>query len=238
VLDRPLAILWYLGALLIVGLAVPIVGLVWLLTAPFDRDRLVAGRLLRHFGSSLARIFPGWRVRIEGATPPGPFVLAANHRSWLDIFVLSRLPREMKWVTKAELFRVPWLGWLFRMSGDIPVWRGNATSGGDAMAKARGYLARGVPVVFFPEGTRSRDGHLKPFKAGAFEVAAAAGVPIVPVAITGTAEGMPADTLWIRRSTIVVRILPPLLGDAATLREQARERIEAALAGAATPPAP
>ncbi len=230
-LTRFLAILWYVGALVIVGLALPAVGLVWLVTAPFDRDHIAAGRLLRHFGSALARIFPGWHVRVEGSLPAGPFVLAANHLSWLDIFVLARQPREMKWIIKAELFRVPWLGWLFRLSGDIPVWRGDAASGGDAVARARGYLERGVPVVFFPEGTRSRTGQLKAFKAGAFDVAAAAGVPIVPVAITGTGDGMPADTLWIRPATIVVRVLAPLRGDGATLRDATRARIAAALTG-------
>jgi 1-acyl-sn-glycerol-3-phosphate acyltransferase len=233
VLIRLFAIGWYVGALVVVGVALPVVGLVWLLTYAFDRDHLAPGWLLRRFGSMLVRIFPFWHVRIEGRLPPGPFVLAANHQSWLDVFVLARLPREMKWVTKAELFDVPWIGWLFRMSADIPVRRGDAESGGDALARARGYLARGVPVVFFPEGTRSRDGKLRPFKGGAFNTAAEAGVAVVPVAIQGTAEGMPAGTLWIRRSQIVVRILEAVRGDAATLRDEVRARIEASLATAA-----
>jgi 1-acyl-sn-glycerol-3-phosphate acyltransferase len=224
------AVTWYVGALVVLAVALPVEAVVWTLTAPFDRDRLLAGRLLRVFGSALARIFPPWRVRIEGRLPPGPFVLAANHRSWLDIFVLARLPREMKWVTKAELFRVPWLGWLLRMSADIPVLRGDAESGAGALTKARGYLDHGIPVVFFPEGTRSRDGALRAFKGGAFEVAASAGVPVVPVAITGTAQGMPPDTLWIRPSRIVVKILEPVRGDSASLRAETRARIAASLA--------
>jgi 1-acyl-sn-glycerol-3-phosphate acyltransferase len=234
VLARLLAVLWYVGALVIVGVALPVVGMVWVLTAAFDRDRRIAGRVLRHFGSALARIFPPWRVRVEGRLPPGAFVLAANHLSWLDVFVLARLPREMKWVTKEELFRVPWVGWLLRMSGDIPVRRGKASSGADAVARACGYLAHGLPVVFFPEGTRSRDGSLRAFKAGAFDVAAAAGVPVVPVAITGTDAGMPAGTLWIRPARIVVRILEPVAGDAASLRDQTHARIAAALTGSAS----
>lgn len=226
---RFFAILWYAGAVATVGVAVPVVGLVWLATAAFDRDRIAAGWLLRRFGSALCRIFPFWHVRVEGTLPEGPFVLAPNHRSWLDIFVLSRLPREMKWVTKAEIFSVPWSGWLFRMSADIPVRRGDTDSGSEALARARTYLEHGVPVVFFPEGTRSRDGKLRPFKAGAFDTAARAGVPVVPVAITGTDEGMPAGTLWIRPARIVVRILPPLRGDATALREETRAKIAAAL---------
>jgi len=229
VLARVLAVLWYPAAILIVVAAFVVVGLLWLATAAFDRDRLVAGRVLRGFGSALARAFPLWRVRVEGSLPPGPFVLAANHRSWLDIFALARLPREMKWVAKAELFRAPLVGWLLRMSGDIPVWRGDSESGAGAVQRAREYLEHGIPVVFFPEGTRGRDGVLKPFKAGAFDVAAAAGVPMVPVAITGTAEGMPPGTYRILPSRIVVRILEPIRGDAAALRGETRARIAAAL---------
>lgn len=232
-LEKTFAVLWYAGALVVLALAMPTMMLTWAATAPFDRDRLIAGRLLRRWGSALARIFPFWHVTIEGRLPDGPFVLAPNHRSWLDILVLSRLPREMKWVCKKELFDVPWLGWLLRMSNDIPVLRGDAESGGSALARARGFLSRGVPVVFFPEGTRSRDGRLKAFKGGAFATAADAGVPIVPVAITGTAEGMPAGTLWIRRSRIVVRILDAVRDDAAAMRVEARARIEAALAAMA-----
>jgi 1-acyl-sn-glycerol-3-phosphate acyltransferase len=229
VVPKLFAVLWYAGALVILGLAMPSMIVVWLVTAPFDRDRLVAGRLLRHWGSALARIFPFWTVRIEGRLPDGPFVLAANHRSWLDILVMARLPREMKWVCKQELFDVPWLGWLLRMSNDIPVRRGDPASGDGALQRARAFLERGVPVVFFPEGTRSRDGRLKAFKGGAFATAAQAGVPVVPVAITGTAEGMPAGTLWIRRAQIVVRILDAIRGDAPAMRAEARARIEASL---------
>lgn len=232
-LTKVFAVLWYAGALVVLALAMPTMVLVWLVTYPFDRDHLAAGWTLRRFGSALARIFPFWTVRFEGRLPDGPFVLAANHRSWLDILVLARIPREMKWVCKAELFQVPWIGWLLRMSADIPVWRGDAESGGEALARARRYLEHGVPVVFFPEGTRSRDGRLKAFKGGAFATAAAAGVPVVPVALTGTAEGMPAGTLWIRRSHIVVRILEPVVpeveGDAPALRTEVRERIATAL---------
>jgi 1-acyl-sn-glycerol-3-phosphate acyltransferase len=226
--------LWFGGALVLLGLGLPVQALARLLTAPVDRDRLVSGRVLRLIGSALGRTFHPWRVRVEGTLPDGPYVLVANHRSWLDVLMLARLPREMKWVAKQELFRLPWVGWMLRLSGDIPVLRGDADSGDSALARARAYLERGVPVVFFPEGTRSRDGSLRPFKMGAFDTAVDAGVPVVPVALSGTAEGMPPGTLALNPSRIVVRILPPVAGrDAARLRDEVRERIAAALAGAA-----
>jgi 1-acyl-sn-glycerol-3-phosphate acyltransferase len=203
-----------------------------LFTAPFDGDRRVPGRFLRGVGSMLVRIFPPWRVRIEGALPDRPFVLVANHRSWLDVLVLARLPREMKWVAKEELFRVPWIGAMLRLSGDIPVRRGDAASGDAALARAVDYLGRGLPVVFFPEGTRSRDGALRAFKIGAFETAVGAGVPIVPVVLLGTAEGMPPGTLALHPSRIVARILAPVPStdrDPGHLRDEVRARIAAAL---------
>jgi 1-acyl-sn-glycerol-3-phosphate acyltransferase len=231
--SRLFTALWYPGTLGVLATALPVQALLRLVTAPVDPDKRVSGRFLRRVGSTLVRIFPPWRVRIEGALPEGPFVLAANHRSWLDVLVLARLPREMKWVAKEELFRIPWIGWMLRLSGDIPVRRGNASSGDAALDQARAYLARGLPVVFFPEGTRSRDGALRAFKIGAFEVAVDAGVPVVPVVLTGTAEGMPPSTLALRPSEIVARILAPIGPgrDSGHLRDEVRARIAAALAG-------
>jgi 1-acyl-sn-glycerol-3-phosphate acyltransferase len=234
---RPLSLLWYGGALGVLAAALPAQLALRLVTAPFDRDRRASGRFLRAVGSTLVRIFPPWHVEIEGELPAGPFVLVANHRSWLDVLVLSRLPREMKWVAKEELFRVPWLGWMLRLSGDIPVRRGDGPSSEAALESARAYLARGLPVVFFPEGTRSRDGALRAFKLGAFQVAEEAGVPIVPVALSGTAEGMPADTLALRPAHIVARILAPVqagAGGSAALRDVVRARIAEALPSAAS----
>ena len=75
------------------------------------------------------------------------------------------------------------------MAGDIPIRRGDAESGGEALARAKAYLARGMSVMIFPEGTRSAKGTLLPFKSGAFRLALEAGVPVLPVAVHGTAHG-------------------------------------------------
>ncbi|HEU4385935.1 MAG TPA: lysophospholipid acyltransferase family protein, partial [Anaeromyxobacteraceae bacterium] len=199
-LVPPLAALSYLFMAAVVVLALPALALVHLATRPFDPTLRVAGRFLRVCGSALSWAFPLWRVRIDGAVPPArfPFVAVANHQSFLDVFMLARLPWEMKWVAKEELFRIPWLGWMFRLSGDIPVRRGDHESGQAVLAAARHYLDRGMSVMFFPEGTRSRDGHLQAFKIGAFRLAVEAGVPVLPVAVVGTAEGMPKGSPWVR----------------------------------------
>ncbi len=238
ILVPVVALLAYLATFAAIAIWVPLVALARLVTWPFDRNRAVAGRLLRLCAAFVSRSCPVWRLRIDGRWPEGrrAHVVVANHQSFLDIFVLSNLPREMKWLAKKELFKVPWVGWAFAMVGDIPVDRGDTASALDAMAKARDYLDHGMNVMIFPEGTRSRDGKLLPFKVGAFKLAVDAQAPILPIAVTGTAQGMPKGSPWVRPSHIHVQVLEPVPttgkaeADVALLRDEVRARIAAAIA--------
>jgi 1-acyl-sn-glycerol-3-phosphate acyltransferase len=229
-----LAIIGYPVAIALIALALPVQALLLLLTAPFDRNRAVPGRFLRFVGVAISKTFPPWRLGVEGAWPAGgPFVVVANHQSILDILLLSRMPREMKWVAKEELFKIPWVGTMLRMSGDIAIRRGDAESGGEALSRAKAYLARGMSVMIFPEGTRSKTGALLPFKSGAFRLALEAGVPVLPVAVHGTARGMPKGGPWVNPCRARARILAPVPvepygGDAVRLRDDVRARIRAA----------
>jgi 1-acyl-sn-glycerol-3-phosphate acyltransferase len=233
------ASLSYVATLLAITVWPPVVALVLLVTRPFDRNRAVAGRLLRLCGAFISRSFPFWRIRIEGRWPPGrgAYVVVANHQSFLDIFLISNIPHEMKWVAKKELFKIPWVGWAFFLVGDIAIDRGDPASALKVMAKARRYLHNGMSVMMFPEGTRSRDGKLLPFKAGAFKVAVDAGVPVLPIAVSGTAQGMPKGSPWVRPSRLTVRILEPVptagMGDRdlRRLRDGVRDTIARALEG-------
>jgi 1-acyl-sn-glycerol-3-phosphate acyltransferase len=227
----------YALVLLALILWLPAMALVRLVTAPFDPGRKAVGRLFRLWAVLVVKVCPLWRVRVQGALPPGPCVVVANHESMLDILVLSLLPREMKWMAKDSLFRAPWVGWMLRLAGDIAVRRGDREAGARALQEARGWLVRGVPVMVFPEGTRSRTQELLPFKAGAFQLAIELGLPVVPVALAGTAQGMPkGGGIWVRPATPAVRVLEPLsvaglgLQDAPTLAAEARARIDAARA--------
>ena len=231
-----IAIIGYPIAISLIALGLPIQALLLLVTLPFDRNRVVAGRFLRLIGEGISRCFPPWRLEIQGRWPEGgPFVVVANHQSILDILMLARLPREMKWVAKEELFRIPVAGWMMRMAGDIPIRRGDAESGGEALARAREYLARGMSVMIFPEGTRSARGTLLPFKSGAFRLAIDAGVPVLPIAVHGTAHGMPKGGPWVRPCRAFARILPPVetagrgIEEATRLRDEVRRRIAAEL---------
>ncbi len=232
------AALAYAASLLAIAIWPPLVAIALAVTWPFDRNRVVAGRLLRLCGAFVSRSFPLWRIRIEGRWPPGrgAYVVVANHQSFLDIFLLSNIPHEMKWVAKRELFKIPWVGWSFYLSGDIPIDRGDVASGSRVLARARLYLQRGMSVMIFPEGTRSKDGRLLPFKLGAFKLAVEAGVPVLPIAVSGTAQGMPKGSPWVRPARLTARILAPVptvgLGDrdVQRIRDDVRERIARALA--------
>lgn len=232
-----LALVGYPIAIALIVLALPVQALLLVATAAFDRNRVVPGRFLRLVGVAISRTFPPWRLGIEGAWPAarGPFIVVANHQSILDILLLSRVPREMKWIAKEELFDLPWVGWMLRMSGDIPIRRGDAESGGEALARARTYLSRGMSVMLFPEGTRSRTGKLLPFKSGAFRLAAETGVPVLPIAVHGTARGMPKGGPWVNPCRATARLLEPV--DSAAygpeganrLRDDVRARIQSAV---------
>jgi 1-acyl-sn-glycerol-3-phosphate acyltransferase len=215
----------------------PVTLLILLVTWPFDRNRLIAGRFYRYVAVIWSRSFPFWRIRIDGRWPPGrgAYVVVANHQSFLDIFVLCNIPHEMKWVAKKELFKIPMFGWGLRLAGDICLDRGDSASALKVMEQARRYLKNGMSVMIFPEGTRSEDGTLLPFKPGAFKLAVETGVPVLPIAVSGSANGMPKGGPWVRPTKVSVKILEPiptagLRGrDVRKLRDDVRDRIARAL---------
>lgn len=246
VIVRAIATALFFGfASLVLTLTFPLTLAVWVATWPFDRHHRAASRALRGLGELIVSAFPFWRVTVEGAlpAPPGTFVVVPNHQSMVDALAVACLPRDMKWIGKEEVFRIPWLGWAFHLAGHVPVDRADKVSGSAALARLRRYLDAGIPVGLFAEGTRSRDGMLRPFRAGPFKLAIDAAVPIIPVAIVGAGAAMPPGGLSIRRAEVRVRILPPIptagltASDVDRLREQTRGAI-AAVIGAAPPAAP
>lgn len=200
-----------------------------------DPGQRVPGQWMRKFGRTTSNLTPLWRFTVEG-TPPADiltrgYVVVANHESAADPFLLSHLPFDMRWIAKEELYKVPVIGRLMRYSGDIPLRRGDGESVREMMAEARRTLDAGVPVMIFPEGTRSKDGRLLPFKDGAFRLALEAGVPILPLALAGTHNCRPKGSSWFGDANAIVKVLSPIettgltMEDLPSLRERTRSRI-------------
>jgi 1-acyl-sn-glycerol-3-phosphate acyltransferase len=205
--------------------------LIFLVSSPLDP----AGRVLHLFSCFWAQTYfyvnPLWRLRVEGRERlpwRGPAVLVANHQSLGDILVLFGLYRPFKWVSKASVFRVPFLGWNMQLNRYIPLVRGDKESIAQMMEECAGWLRRGVPVLLFPEGTRSEGGELRPFKDGAFRLAISQGCPVIPIVLSGTAATLPKHGLVLStQADCRVRVLPPVDstrfdGDVAALREHVR----------------
>lgn len=210
---------------------------IFLVTLPFDRRRVALHLYSCVWASLYLRMNPLWRLRTEGRERlpwRGPAVLVANHLSLLDILVLYALFRPFKWVAKGELFRVPFIGWNMALNDYVRIWRGDRESARRMMAQCRRHLARGAPVLLFPEGTRSRDGRLQPFKDGAFRLALEAGCPVVPIAVAGTFDSLPKSGVVLRRPMRArVQVLEPIAPadhpSVAALRDAARAALVAAL---------
>ncbi len=213
---------------------------IFVLTVAFDRRRVAVHLFSCFWASCYVWLCPLWRVRISGRGRlpwRGAAVIVANHASLLDILVLYGLFRPFKWVSKAELFRVPVLGWNMRINDYVPLRRGERESVIQMMAHCRRHLAAGSPILIFPEGTRSKDGSLQPFKEGAFRLAAEAGCPVIPVALRGTGEALPKHGLVLRnRMRARIEVLPAL--DPASFEEPQglRDAARAAIAAALTRP--
>lgn len=193
---------------------------VMFLVRPFldrgDPDRRRMGRWLHGFGVSILRLQPFVRVHFDVRTtaPYGePCVVVANHESDCDVYAsswLATLGWNMKYLSKKSLFDVPVFGPGMTLVGDISVLRGDRRSRLDAFERCRWWLAKGMPVLFFPEGTRSRSGELARFKDGAFRLAIEAGAPIRPVVFAGTRDALPPGEFFFRPAKIGIRVLDPI----------------------------
>ena len=212
-LQRPFSVVFWAFLVLSSVLLFPVALVLWALTRPFDR-RTRALHLFTCFWASLYTwLNPWWPVRVEGREriPSGTCVLVANHLSLLDILVLFRLFTPFTWVSKVENFRVPFIGWNMRLNRYIPLKRGDRASVLQMLSRCEQALDEGTPVMMFPEGTRSADGRLRPFKPGAFELAVRKGVPVVPVVVRGTGDALPKRGFVLRgRHEISLTVLDPV----------------------------
>jgi len=211
----------------------------------FDRsgDRVLD---LARWWSRAVLGFAGIKVSVEwrGQLEPGkPYVFMANHLSAVDIWALFvALPVRVRMIAKKQLGRIPIFGWAMWAGRFIFIHRANALAARRSIDEAGRRIRGGDCVLLFPEGTRSRTGEMGPFKKGGFHLAISAGVPIVPVALSGTREAMPAGSLLLRPGRVHVVIGAPVPtagltdGDRNRLLEEVRAQVVAMLADQQTPP--
>ena len=208
---------------------------------PFDKRRKVVHEISRWLCYSWWYVPLTWRRKIEGlenVDKKKPYVIVLNHNSMIDIVSLYFVPLNFRWVSKQEVFRLPYIGPMLWMHGDIAIKRGRAT---ESMRKVindgKMWLGRGVSVAIFPEGTRSKTGEIERFKGGAFALAKEAGVEILPVVLDGTTKIFKPKSFWVNwKHLLTVKVLPPIPAekvaatDTSELANEVREMMAEALA--------
>ena len=192
----------------------------------------------------VARQWVSWilatcRVRVvcdglDRIDPMQPYVFMSNHQSVVDTAaIVSTLPVSWRFVAKRELLWIPFFGWSLGLGGHVIVDRGNHEKAMRSMKRAAQRIRTGTNVIIFPEGTRSPSGVMGPFKSGGFHLAIEAGVPILPIAVSGTNQITPKGSLRIESGRVRIRYGKPIptagldLEDRGRLKDEVRRAIEA-----------
>ena len=215
-------------------IATLVFGFLTLVTSPFDRKGKVVHHYARLWGK-VALLANRVKVRVEGlehVKGQGPYIFMSNHQGSYDIFaILGYLPFQFRWLAKKELFSIPFFGWVMAAAGYVSIDRKGTRKTVAAMNEAARKIRDGMSVVIFPEGTRSPDGSIQPFKKGGFTLAIKAKVPIVPIAITGSRDIMPKDKLTALPGEIRMRMDDPIetQNDSMKDRESLMETVSKAI---------
>lgn len=219
VLHTLIIYLWTIVSTIVLGTVAVIFGL-------FSKTGNSVHFVARVWGRSILWI-SGIRVEVSGLEridANRSLILMSNHQSNFDIPVLlSALPLQFRWLAKAELFKIPIFGRGMRGAGYISIDRSDRKSAFRSLARAAQAIREGTSVLIFPEGTRSFDGLLLPFKKGGFVLAVDAGVPILPLVIEGTVEIMAKGCKLIRRRPVLIKVRPEI--DSAAFTRKTKDEL-------------
>jgi 1-acyl-sn-glycerol-3-phosphate acyltransferase len=209
-----------------VVLATIFYGTVSLIAAFFDRSGVVLNGLARAWGRFVLAV-SGVRVRVEGLEhidPNGSYIFISNHLSYMDTpVVLSHVPVQFRFLAKRGLFQIPLLGTHLKQAGHIPVPREDPRAAVKILQLAAETIVnKKISLLVFPEGGRSRDGQLRPFKEGAAYIGIKAGVPLVPIVLIGTRDVLPFGAGVVLSGDVTLRIFPPIQTAALTLKDRGR----------------
>jgi 1-acyl-sn-glycerol-3-phosphate acyltransferase len=223
-----MALVNYIRSIVVLLLVVPVVTTItclWVAVGVliFRRSTRVVKAAPRWWSRTISRC-SGVTVQVEGLEnleADRPYILAANHQSQFDIFALDGfLMVDFRWLAKKELFRIPLVGWAMLLAGSVPIDRSRGRQALKSLAEAAKRIADGTSVVIFPEGTRTLDGSLQPFKSGAMYLAIKSGVDIVPVSITGGFDILPKGRFLTKPGLIKIRIGKPVASSDYSLKQK------------------
>jgi len=234
-----ISIFIWVGSVLLTILLYFVVLVLTILLFPFDRKKQVTHAQCFWWSDALIGLNPFWSVKVQGLKnidPKKTYVIIANHQSMADIVVLYQIKSQFKWVAKASLFKVPFIGWCLGLIKHIKLKRGDFASIKEIYHQSSNWLKKDMSVLFFPEGTRSNSDQLGEFQNGAFKFAIKEKKPILPICLKGTHAAIPKKS-WIfkTKAAATVTVLPEIVtdnfgpGDFAQLRDEVRAKIKAAL---------
>ena len=213
-----LTLIYGIYTLIICTVMLVVSAVAFVVTVPFDKGRRVVHELSRALVYMFIMVPPTWKRRVEGLDnieKDKPYVIVINHQSMVDIMMLYLVPMTFRWVSKREVYRIPYIGQFLLLHGDIAIDR---SRGADSMRKVtekgKMWICRGVSIAMFPEGTRSKSGEMGRFKQGAFALAKEAGVEILPVVLHGTRDVLKKNYMVNWRNHLTVSVLPPISAEA------------------------
>lgn len=229
----------WIGSVLLTILLFFVVLVLTILLFPFDQKKKITHAQCFWWSDAVIGLNPFWKVKVKGLEhidPKKTYVVIANHQSMADIAVLYQTKMQFKWVAKASLFNVPFIGWCLSLIKHIKLTRGDFSSIKNIYHQASCWLQKDMSVLFFPEGTRSSDGQMREFQNGAFKLAIKEKKPILPVCLKGTYQAIPKGS-WIFKTKVAVTItvLPEVStdgfgpGDFSLLKDTVRVKIKEAL---------
>lgn len=208
------SIYFWITIFLIPGIFFPVLVLIWAITVIFDNRRTILHKCTCYLSDITLAANPYWKATIRGTEkvdPKAVYVIVSNHQSGADIMVMFKTHIAFKWVAKKSLFYLPFIGWEMWLNRYIPIERTMGRSKLKMMDRSTEAIDLGNSIMLFPEGTRSRDGNIQPFKTGAFRVAQETHVPILPVAIKGTFHAVRKGSFVINRTmNLEAVILDPI----------------------------
>lgn len=212
--------------------------IIWLFTITWDKRLICLHYFTALWARFLLSLCPIWHKQVlhrERFVNDKPYILVSNHQSGIDILLAFRLVKPFKWLSKIEMFHVPFIGWNMYLNRYIALKRGDRRSVAKMSTQVGEHLARGSSVYMFPEGSRSPDGNMQSFKNGAFSMAKHFHVGIIPIAIHGTSNALPKKSTKVGYADMKLEVLPPIEAKevaektATELRKQVQQQIAQAL---------